>query len=277
MYPSPVALPTMTRFSKTSPGMLDWMLPMFSGARPSSADTQVDDTVGAERHDRFAGLRVDLLQQAVHREDQALVSAVGALPVVHAAAGHPGHVLAHPPLPAGCRVDRYERSVAAAPVDDAVHDDGPAAGISERVRPGHLQPGDVAAGDLRRREVARVVGTVAIAGPPPLHRRLRGRLATPAANAPRQRAPAAPATRVICRPAWPASSLKNESCSPRARWLARRDAGQVDAVTGNAQHGRSCEASLARADMASYDNAHFSCCALCNGPCTFFARWPPIG
>ena len=37
-------------------------------------DTQVDDTVGAERHDRLAGLRVDLLQQAVHREDQALVS-----------------------------------------------------------------------------------------------------------------------------------------------------------------------------------------------------------
>src|ERR1041384_429617 len=35
MYPSPVALPTMTRFSNTSPGVFDWMVPMLAGSRPS--------------------------------------------------------------------------------------------------------------------------------------------------------------------------------------------------------------------------------------------------
>ena len=47
--------------------------------------------------------RVDLLQQAVHREDQPLIAAVGTLPVIHAAAGHRGHVFAHPPFAAGGR------------------------------------------------------------------------------------------------------------------------------------------------------------------------------
>ena len=52
---------------------------------------QVDGAVRPERHDRLACVRIDLLQQAVHREDQALVAAVGAGPVVHAAAGHADH------------------------------------------------------------------------------------------------------------------------------------------------------------------------------------------
>ena len=137
------------------------------------ADAQVDDAVRAERHDRLAGSRVDLLQQAVHREDQPLVAAVGALPVVHAAAGHAGHALAHPALFSGRRVERDQRAVAAASVDHAAHDDGTAAGVAERVGPGHLQAGDVIAGDLRRWEVARVVRAVAVAGPPTVGRRLR--------------------------------------------------------------------------------------------------------
>ena len=162
---------------------------MLSRIAAIEADAQVDDAVGAERHDRLAGLRIDLLQQAVHREDQALVAAVGALPVVHAAAGHAGHVFAHPPLAAGRRVERDQRAVAAAAVDHAAHDDRTAAGVAERVGPGHLQPRDVAAGDLRRREVARVVGTAAVAGPPLVGRRLRAAVATAAAT--RDRRPAA--------------------------------------------------------------------------------------
>src|SRR4029079_8925314 len=55
---------------------------------PVEPGAEVDDTTGAERHDRAARCGVDLLQQAVHREDQAPVAPVGALPVVHAAAGH---------------------------------------------------------------------------------------------------------------------------------------------------------------------------------------------
>ena len=43
-------------------------------------DAQIDDAVGAERHDRLARLRVHLLQQAVHREDQPLVAAVRRFP-----------------------------------------------------------------------------------------------------------------------------------------------------------------------------------------------------
>ena len=121
------------------------MLPMRRGIAAVDAGAQVHDAVGAERHDGLAGLRVQLLQQAVHREDQALVAAVGALPVVHAAAGHAGHVLADPQLPAGRGVHGHERSVAAAAVDHAAHDDRAAARLAERIGPGHLQPGDVAA------------------------------------------------------------------------------------------------------------------------------------
>ena len=61
-------------------------------------DAQVDDPIGAERHDRLSRLRVHLLQQAVHREDEPLVAPVLAFPVVDAAARHAGHVLADPQL-----------------------------------------------------------------------------------------------------------------------------------------------------------------------------------
>ncbi len=43
-------------------------------------DAQVDDPVRAERHDRLSRLRVHLLQQAVHREDQPLVAPVRCFP-----------------------------------------------------------------------------------------------------------------------------------------------------------------------------------------------------
>ena len=64
-------------------------------------------------------------------EDEPLVAAVAALPVVDAAAGHAVHVLADPQLLAGLRVDRDERSVPAAAVDDAADDDRVAAGVAD--------------------------------------------------------------------------------------------------------------------------------------------------
>ncbi len=130
------------------------------------ADPQVDDAVCAEGHDRLAGLRVHLLQQAVHREDQPLIAAVGSLPVVEAAAGHAVHVFADPQLLAGLRVDRDQRPVAAPPIDHAPDDNRMASGIAERIRPRHLELGDVGLVDLPRLEEARVVRPAAVSGPP---------------------------------------------------------------------------------------------------------------
>ena len=137
------------------------------------ADAQIDDAVRAERQDRLAGLRVQLLQQAVHREDEPLVAAVAAFPVHDAAAAHAVHVLADPAFLAGLRVDGDERAVAPAAVDDAADDDRIAAGIAVRVRPRHLELIHVGLVDLLRREVARVVRTVAVSGPPLIVGRLR--------------------------------------------------------------------------------------------------------
>ena len=106
-------------------------------------DAQVDDAVGAEGHDRLAGFRVHLLEQAVHREDEPLVAAVRALPVIEAAGGHAVHVLADPDLLPGLRVDGDERSVPPAPVDHAAGDVGHKSGVAVRIRPRHLQLGDV--------------------------------------------------------------------------------------------------------------------------------------
>ena len=138
----------MIRFSKTSPGIV--RLDVADGLRIAAVqpDAQIDDAVGAEGHDRLAGLRVDFLQEAVHRENQALIAAVGALPVVHAARGHPGHVFVHPQLSPGLRVDRHQRAIAAATVDDAAHGNWTAAGLAERIGPRHLQVADVATCDL---------------------------------------------------------------------------------------------------------------------------------
>ena len=66
----------MIRFSNTSPGVFDWMLPMRRRIAAVDAHAQIDHAARAERHDRLAGSRVHLLQQAVHGEDQAAVAAV---------------------------------------------------------------------------------------------------------------------------------------------------------------------------------------------------------
>ena len=162
MYSSPVALPRMIRFSKTSPGCLRLDVADRRRVAAVDADAQVDHAVRAERHDRLAGLRVQLLEQVVHREDQALVAAVAAFPVHQAAVGHAVHVLADPQLLAGLRVDGDDRSVPAAAIDHAADDDRIAAGVAVRVSPRHLELTDVGLVDLSRREIARVIGTVAV-------------------------------------------------------------------------------------------------------------------
>ena len=135
---------------------------MLSGSRPSIPARRSIDAAGAERHDGLTRLRVHLLQQAVHREDDPLVASVLRFPVVEAAARHAVHVFANPQLLAGARVHGDERSVPAPPVGNAADDDRAAAGIAERIGPGDLKPGDVGLVDLARRQVARVVGTVAV-------------------------------------------------------------------------------------------------------------------
>ena len=118
------------------------------------ADPQVDGAVDAERRDRFPGLRVQLLQQAVHREDEALVAAVAAFPVHHAAVAHAVHVLADPQLAPCFRVDRDDRAIAAAAINHAARDNRSAHGLAVRVAPRDLQLIDVGLVDLSRREVA---------------------------------------------------------------------------------------------------------------------------
>src|SRR4029079_3323454 len=98
-------------------------------------DSQIHDALGAERRHGLARLRVHLLEQAVHGEDQTLLTAVGALPVVQATARHSVPVFANPQLLAGFRVHGDERTVASAAVDHTADDDGAATGISERIRP----------------------------------------------------------------------------------------------------------------------------------------------
>ena len=67
----------------------------------------------AERQDRLAGARVDRLQEAVDREEQPLVFAVLALPVVDAAARHAVQPFVDPDLLARRGVERDQRSIPA--------------------------------------------------------------------------------------------------------------------------------------------------------------------
>ena len=71
----------------------------------------------------------------------------------------------HSSLP-GLRVDRDDRSVAAAAVDHAARDDRTAHGLAVRVAPRDLELIDVGLVDLFRREVARVVRTIPVSMPP---------------------------------------------------------------------------------------------------------------
>ena len=71
------------------------------------ADPHVDDAVFAERRNRFARARVNLLEKAVDREDQPAVLAVGALPVVDALARDAAQTRRAPRSP--CRSSRRAR------------------------------------------------------------------------------------------------------------------------------------------------------------------------
>ena len=143
------------------------------GAR--QADPHVDDAVVAERHDRLAGARVDLLEEAVDREDQAAILAVSALPVVDALARDAVQPLVHPDLLAGRRVERDERRrVAAEAVEHAVGEHRTEGRRGVRIEPRHLEPGDVGLVDLIERVV---IG--AVDSGQRLDRALRGRRAEP--------------------------------------------------------------------------------------------------
>ena len=98
----------------------DEVLPDLAGAvgldasrllRSRETDAQIDRAVLAERQDRLAGRGVDRLQEAVDREQQPLVLAVGALPVVDAARHDAAEPLVDPQLLAGRRIERDERVV----------------------------------------------------------------------------------------------------------------------------------------------------------------------
>ena len=98
------------------------------GARKTVA--QIDDAVLAEGQDGLAGLRVDLLQEAVDRKQQPAILAVLALPVVDAAAGDAGEPFVNPEFLAGRRVERDQRAAAPEHVHHVVDDDRIETGVA---------------------------------------------------------------------------------------------------------------------------------------------------
>ena len=156
----------MIRFSKTSPGVFDWMLPMVAGSRPSMPTRRSTtppvpkDVIDLPVRASTSCSRLSIAK--IRR--RSLPSAF--FPVVEAAAGHAIHVFADPQLLAAGGIDGDQRAIASAPVDHAAHHDGSAAGIAEGIGPGDLQLRDIGLVDLARGEVARVVRAIAVAGPP---------------------------------------------------------------------------------------------------------------
>ena len=110
----------------------DEVLPDLAGAvgldassllRSRETDAQIDRAVFTERQDRLAGRGVNRLQVAVDREQQPLVLAVGALPVVDAARHDAAEPLVDPQLLAGRGIERDQRVVPPEHVHDVVDDD----------------------------------------------------------------------------------------------------------------------------------------------------------
>ena len=110
----------------------DEVLPDLSGAvgldasrllRSRETDAQIDRAVFAERQDRLAGRGVNRLQVAVDREQQPLVLAVGALPVVDAARDDAAEPLVDPQLIAGRGIERDQRVVPPEQIHHVVDDD----------------------------------------------------------------------------------------------------------------------------------------------------------
>ncbi len=113
------------------------------------ASPQIDAAVDAKRKNRFARARVDLLQIVGDAEDEPAILAVLALPVVQAARRRALEALFPPELLAGRCVERHERVVEGAGVDDAIDDERVRAGLAVRVGPGDLELADVGLVDLR--------------------------------------------------------------------------------------------------------------------------------
>jgi hypothetical protein len=133
---------------------------------PVNADSQIHITVRAERHDRLSRLRIELLKQAIHGEHQSLIAAVAALPIIHSAARHAIHVFADPQFLTGLRIDSDKRSISSTPVDHTANHNGAKARVPVGVVPRNLQLAHVRLFDLFRREVPRIVRTIAISWPP---------------------------------------------------------------------------------------------------------------
>src|SRR5207249_409980 len=106
------------------------------------------ETALTEGANRLAAFRVDRLHVAVDREDQPPVLAVGAAPVVEAAARDAVQSLVDPDLLARRWIERDERVVPAQHVHQAVDDDGIEAGLPVWIEPGHLELAHVRLVDL---------------------------------------------------------------------------------------------------------------------------------
>ena len=110
----------MMRFSKTLPGV-----PLCTFPARGSPGPQIDPPVRSEGSDELARPRVDLLEEAVDREDQPPVGSIGALPVVEAPVGRCIRQGPRPArLPRG-RVERHDRVVLADDVHHVVHHQRP--------------------------------------------------------------------------------------------------------------------------------------------------------
>src|SRR5262249_33698746 len=133
---------------------------------PRQSLPQVDDTAVAERANRLAALRVDRLHVAVDGEDQPPVLAVGARPIVDAAARDAVQSLVDPDLFARRRIERDERVVPAEHVHHAVDDDRVEARLAVWIEPRNLEPADVRFIDLIEVDEMRVGGVAAVVRPP---------------------------------------------------------------------------------------------------------------
>ena len=159
MIASPDWPPKIMMLRQMRPGLAGIARALVPSAR-SRPTRMSDDAVVAERHDRLAGARVDLLEEAVDGEDQAAILAVGALPVVDALAGDAVQPLVHPELLAGRGVERDERRrVAAEAVEHAVGEHRAEGRRGVRIEPGHLELGDVGLVDLIERVEVGAVGS----------------------------------------------------------------------------------------------------------------------
>ena len=161
----------------------DEVLPDLAGAvgldasgilRSRETDAQIDRAVFAERQDRLAGRGVNRLQEAVDREQQTLVLAVGALPVVDAARHDAAEPLVDPQLLAGRGIQRDQRVVPPEQVHDVVDDDR----VEARCRIG-IVPCDLELPDIRFLDLVEVheigaVGSGEVVPPVPVAARGAG-------------------------------------------------------------------------------------------------------